>query len=109
MAGHFGWNLKVLRLVVLVAACSPMFPVVAVLYALAGMILPARSALATEQPPPAPMGSPAGYGQPAATPANVSAGELRYRISEMEDRLRAMEAYVTSAQYEIDRELRTRQ
>lgn len=104
MASHFGWNLVALRIVVLVAACTPFVPVIIVGYALAAMVLPARSriaegAAATPPPPPA--------AAPYAAPANVSASELRYRIREMEDRLRAMEAYVTSTQYEIDRELRT--
>lgn len=105
MAGHFGWNLIALRIVVLVAACTPFVPVIIVGYVLAAMVLPARSRSAESGqnvPPPPPMTAP--YAPPTA---NVTASELRYRIREMEDRLRAMEAYVTSTQYEIDRELRT--
>lgn len=105
MAGHFGWNLVALRIVVLVAACTPFVPVLIVGYVLAAMILPARSRseeTAQNTPPPPPMAAP--HATPAA---HVTASELRYRIREMEDRLRAMEAYVTSTQYEIDRELRT--
>lgn len=100
MASHFGWNLVALRLVALIATCSPLMPVMVLGYALAAMILPAR----TQLPPPPPESSVYGAAPPPAS--TVSAGELRYRIREMEDRLREMEAYVTSSKYEIDRELR---
>ena len=97
-AGHFGWNLTALRIVTIVACMTPIFPVVFVTYILAALIVAPRSML----PPPPPHASE----WQNAAPPNVSASELKYRMGEMEDRLRAMEAYVTSAQYEIDRELR---
>ncbi len=97
-AGHFGWNLTALRIVTFVACMTPIVPVVIVGYVLAALILPPRSTL----PPPPPAASE----WQSAPPPGVTASELKYRIREMEDRLRAMEAYVTSAQYEIDRELK---
>ena len=100
-AGHFGWNLTVLRVVTIIACMTPMVPLVFVGYLAAALILPPRPAM----PPPPPAANQAGQWQ-SAPPPGVSADELKYRIREMEDRLRAMEAYVTSAQYEIDRELR---
>jgi phage shock protein C len=36
----------------------------------------------------------------------TSFSEMRYRFRDMEDRVRSMEAYVTSAKYEFERELR---
>ncbi len=98
-AGHFGWNLTALRIVTIIVCMTPIVPMVVILYLLAALILPPGRML----PPPPP--TAASEWQNAA-PLNVSASELKYRIGEMEDRLRAMEAYVTSAQYEIDRELR---
>ena len=98
-AGHFGWNLAALRIVTIIACMTPIVPVVVISYVLAALILPPR----TMAPPPPP--SAASEWQ-SAPPPSVSASELKYRIREMEDRLRAMEAYVTSAKYEIDRELR---
>jgi hypothetical protein len=73
-------------------------PVVILGYVLAALILPPRS---TMPPPP-----PAASEWQSSPPPGVTASELKFRIREMEDRLRAMEAYVTSAQYEIDRELK---
>ncbi len=97
-ASHFGWNLTALRIVTIVACMTPIVPVVIVGYVLAALILPPRSQL---PPPP-----PAAEQWHSAPPPGVTAPELKYRLREMEDRLRAMEAYVTSAQYEIDRELK---
>lgn len=96
-ARHFGWNLVALRLVVIIAMLTPLVPAVIVGYVLAALFIPAN-----HLPPPVPsVHAP----EPLANRA-PSADELRWRLREMEDRLRAMEAYVTSAQYEIDRELR---
>jgi len=97
-ASHFGWNLTALRIVTIVACMTPIVPVIVVGYVLAALILPPRS----QMPPP----PPAAEQWQSAPPPGVTASELKYRMREMEDRLRAMEAYVTSAQYEIDRELK---
>jgi phage shock protein C len=97
-AQHFGWNLVALRFIVIIAMLTPpLLPAIIVAYVLAALFIPANHQL----PPPAPMAAP----EPLANRA-PTADELRWRLREMEDRLRAMEAYVTSAQYEIDRELR---
>lgn len=98
-ASHFGWNLAALRIITIVACMTPIVPVVVVGYVLAALILPPR----TQMPPPPPA---AAEQWQSAPPPGVTAPELKYRLREMEDRLRAMEAYVTSAQYEIDRELK---
>lgn len=97
-ASHFGWNLAALRIVTIVACMTPIVPVIVVGYVLAALILPPR----TQLPPP----PPAAEQWQSAPPPGVTASELKYRMREMEDRLRAMEAYVTSAQYEVDRELK---
>jgi phage shock protein C len=96
VARHFGWNLVALRLVVILALLTPLLPVAIVAYLLAALLIPSN------HPPPVP---------PAASPEPLrnrapSVDELRSRLRAMEDRLRAIEAYVTSARYEIDRELR---
>ena len=98
-ASHFGWNLAALRIVTIVACMTPIVPVIVVGYVLAALILPPR----TQLPPPPPTAADQWQSAP---PPGVTASELKYRMREMEDRLRAMEAYVTSAQYEVDRELK---
>ena len=98
-ASHFGWNLAALRIVTIVACMTPIVPVIVVGYVLAALFLPPR----TQLPPPPPA---AAEQWQSAPPPGVTASELKYRMREMEDRLRAMEAYVTSAQYEVDRELK---
>ena len=98
-ARHFGWNLMALRIVAIIACMTPLVPVVVVGYALAALFVPP----ATQLPPPPPT---AASEWKSAPPPSVTASELKYRIREMEDRLRAMEAYVTSSKYEIDRELK---
>lgn len=101
---HFGWNLFALRLVTIIACMTPIVPLVVIGYVLGALFLPPRSDFAGDVPPPPPQAAASDW-QPAP-PAHVSAGELRTRIREMEERLRAMEAYVTSSKYEIDRELK---
>ncbi len=104
MAGlsvHFGWNLTALRLVGIAACLTPLVPLVVLGYVVMALFIPARSmrwmsaerwtASPPHAPPPTPM---------------ASREELAFRLREMEDRLRAMEAYMTSTQYEIDRELK---
>jgi len=103
-SAHFGWHLGWMRVLVMAACVTPLVPLVAIVYVLCAVFLPAHSNAAMG-PPPAPAQAAAADWQPAP-PAHVSAGELRTRIREMEERLRAMEAYVTSSKYEIDRELK---
>ncbi|GMU43789.1 MAG: PspC domain-containing protein [Xanthomonadales bacterium] len=103
-ARHFGWNLCALRTVAIIACMTPIVPVIVIGYVLCAMFLPPRSDHAVESPPPPPQ--PAASDWQPAPPAHVGASELRTRIREMEERLRAMEAYVTSSKYEIDRELK---
>lgn len=102
-ARHFGWNLVALRMLTLVACVTPIVPLVIVSYLAAALILPPRASL---QPAPSPLADRDAQQWQSTPPAGVSSSELKYRLREMEDRLRAMEAYVTSSEYEIDRELR---
>jgi phage shock protein C len=103
-ARHFGWSLGALRFVAIILCMTPVVPLVVIAYAIGALVLPPRRTL--QSPPPPPGASEwRGY---AAPRQSTSPEELRIRIRDMEDRLRSMEAYVTSAQYEIDRELKRR-
>ncbi len=104
-AQHFGWNLTALRLAVFLICLTPVVPLVVLAYVLAALILPKRRHLQMTPPPPPGAEEWQGYVQ---TPRVATADQLRVRVREMEDRLRSIEAYVTSAQYEIDRELKRR-
>jgi phage shock protein C len=107
LAAYFGWNLTALRIVAMAACLSPIVPLVVIVYCFMALFIPPRSLRQLEAerwgPPTAPPYAP--YAPPAPM---ASREELAYRLREMEDRLRAMEAYMTSTQYEIDRELKRR-
>ena len=103
LAQHFGWNLLALRLVTIVCSMTPLIPIVLIAYVLGALLIPVRRS----QTAPSPPGAQEWSSQ--ATPnRHASPEELRGRIRELEDRLRSMEAYVTSPEYEIDRELKRR-
>jgi len=104
-AQHFGWNLTVLRLAVFLVCLTPVVPLVFVVYVLAALILPKRRQVQMTLPPPPGAEEWQSYVQSPRVPC---ADQLRIRVREMEDSLRSIEAYVTSSQYEIDRELKRR-
>lgn len=110
MAGlsvHFGWNLTALRIVALAACMTPLVPLVVLVYVLMALFVPARSARwATGERWSGHERWTAPFAAQPPAPPMPSREELTYRLREMEDRLRAMEAYMTSTQYEIDRELK---
>lgn len=113
LAGHLGWSLAAMRVVAIVLLCTPMMPAVVLLYVVAAVILPPARTLAVPMPhaappPPPPGATSAPNWSATAPPAHAQAGDLRQQLRELEDRLRAMEAYLTSPQYEIDRQLRKR-
>lgn len=101
MARHFGWSLLALRLVVIFLLLTPVMPAVILAYLVAALVLPSAP---RAYPAAAPVPTQADHAIQAAPAAH----ELRQRLQTMEQRLRAMEAYVTGPQYEIDRELRRR-
>ena len=102
-AQHFGWSLTALRLVVIIASLTPLVPIVVIAYVLGALLIPPRR---SSLPPPPPGASEWQAQAPASR--HSSPEELRVRIRELEERLRSMEAYVTSPEYEIDRELKRR-
>lgn len=102
-AQHFGWSLVALRLVVIVTSLTPLVPIVMIAYVLGALLIPPRR---SPLPPPPPGASE--WGTQDSSSRYASPEHLRIRIRELEERLRSMEAYVTSPEYEIDRELKRR-
>lgn len=93
-AHRFDWNLRLIRLLVVVTffvvGGFPMLLAYAVLWYLMEPV----------------QGLPAAGRNPSSQPGAPSAGELRTRFMRMESRLRSMEACVSSRDYELRRELR---
>lgn len=135
LAVHYGWKLRGVRLAV-IALCIFVPPLGFGLYLAGALLLPAveaggawrpaviqhfgcarRRGLATAgywQPAEPPVPPP----PPAATPyapsprraealSETSVSDAAVRVRDLEQRLRDIEAYVTSTRYEFDRELRS--
>jgi phage shock protein C len=130
LAVHFGWKLTGVRLA-LIALCIFMPPLGFALYLAGAVLLPAQDSDGRFRP--AVLGGlfncssrqyagAGGFGAvaPAAPPAvapaqgstswsapNVGAHDVAERTHDLEQRLRDIEAYMTSTRYEFDRELRS--
>jgi phage shock protein C len=102
LSDYLGWKLIGIRVVFVALCFTPFAPLIIIAYIGMALMVPRR-----------PVDKPL-YRNPeeeqfwrATTHApSYTFGELRHRFREMEHRLRSMEAYVTSPQYEIDRELK---
>ncbi len=98
LADYFGWNVTVVRLSVVIALLLFFFPVV-VAYFLAGLILPDRTGPLYED-----SSAEEFWRRVRRSPRDTLSG-ARYRFLELEKRLRRMEAYVTSNEFGLDKEL----
>lgn len=110
LAAHFGWQIKGVR-IAMIALCIFVPPLGFGLYFLLAILLPqagggrdhTSSFVAPPPPPPAPFA--AGH-RADFQPTPVSTHDARERVRSLEERLREMEAYMTSSRYEFDRQLR---
>lgn len=99
---YFGISVTVLRL-----GCIAMLffagPLIILGYAIAAFVIPRK-------PEETPYRSPdeEQFWRSVSRAPNFTFGEVRHRVRELEHRLRRMEAYITSSQFEIDRELSRR-
>ncbi|HUP92823.1 MAG TPA: PspC domain-containing protein [Solimonas sp.] len=115
---YFGWNVKLLRVLLIISlVCSGFFPV-GVIYLVLWYLM--DEAPGTENPTDASgyrssrwgrrgyRSSRYAYQAPESDPAprTPNMGDLKARFSRMEDRLRSMEECVTSSEFELRRELR---
>lgn len=100
IAEYFGWNRKGMRLVTaLLCLFPPFFPFIVVSYIILAIALPAKPRDLYETREQADF-----WRGVSNAPADVF-GSLSHRLRELKLRLERMEAYVTSKEFEIDREL----
>jgi phage shock protein C len=100
LAHHFGWNVVVVRVLAALSLFTPLAPFTVVAYIVGMISMP--KVRSTELYKNA---EEERFWRSASAAPSSSFGELRYRYREMENRLRNMEAYITSSTYEFDREL----
>ncbi len=100
LADYFDFSRKGLRIVViLMALFPPFFPFVVLTYVLLAIILPVKpEALYEDQ-------EQADFWRGVSNAPSDVFGAIRHRFRELNMRLEKMEAYVTSREFEIDREL----
>ena len=96
IADYFGFNLTVIRLLTLF---SMLFFWPILIYILLAFLLPVKPAELYENVEQADF-----WREVSMAPSDIF-GELRHRFRDVELRLRSMEAFVTSKEFEIDREL----
>jgi phage shock protein C len=100
LADYFDFSRKGLRIVVvLMALFPPFFPFVVMGYLLLAFIVPAKPEALYENKEQADF-----WRGVTNAPSDVF-GAMRHRFRELNFRLEKMEAYVTSREFEIDREL----
>lgn len=100
IADYFGLNRKGVRLVtLLLLVLPPFFAFVVISYVILAIVLPVKPAGLYETPEQAEF-----WRGVSNAPSDVF-GALRHRFKELNLRLERMEAYVTSKEFEIDREL----
>ena len=100
LADYFDFNRKGLRIaIVLMAVFPPFFPFVVVTYLILAIVLPAKPAELYKNDDQADF-----WRGVTNAPSDVF-GALRHRFRELNVRMEKLEAYVTSREFEIDREL----
>mgnify|MGYP001828935633 CR=1 FL=1 len=100
IAEYAGFNRKAVRLVtVLLLLFPPFFAFTIISYVILAIVLPAKPERLYENQEQAEF-----WRGVSTAPADVF-GALRHRFRELNQRLEKMEAYVTSKEFEIDREL----
>lgn len=100
LADYFDFSRKGLRIaIVLMALFPPFFPFVALTYLVMAIVLPVKPEALYQNEEQADF-----WRGVSNAPSDVF-GSLRHRFRELSLRLEKLEAYVTSREFEIDREL----
>lgn len=100
LAEYFGFNRRGLRVIVAFSALLPPFmPFVVISYILLALFLPVRPAEARLEKEQAQF-----WRSVSNAPSDVFSN-VKHRFRELDMRLQKMEAFVTSKEFEIDREL----
>lgn len=100
IAGYFGWNVKGMRVATaLLCLIPPFLPFIVVSYIVLAIFLPVKPSDLYETQEQAEF-----WRGVSNAPSDVF-GSLSHRFKELNLRLERMEAFVTSKEFEIDREL----
>jgi phage shock protein C len=103
LSEYFNWNVKLVRLLLVVAGlCTKVFPLAIVYLVLWYLMDPADTA-AAEEPAAAAQNPAAGAAAAAAAPNTSS---LKTRFARLEQRLSSMEECIVSKDFELRQELR---
>lgn len=98
LADYFGANIWAVRLVAIIALLIFSLPTL-LAYGIAGTLLPVKPAqLYTNR-------AEENFWRKVRTEPSGTARDLRHNFREMERRLRALEAYITSREFELNREI----
>lgn len=102
VADYFGLAPLLVRVLLVFALLTPLIVPAIIGYLVLSLALPTKPEPAFRSP------DEERFWRSVSRAPGDTFSELRHRLRDQELRLRRMEAYVTSAQYEIDRELRRR-
>ena len=101
VAEYFGWNRKGVRLVwILLSLVPPFFPFMVISYIVLAILIPVKPDSLYQQDT-----QQAEFWRGVSNAPSDVFGSLSHRFKELNLRLEKMEAYVTSKEFEIDREL----
>ena len=100
LAEYLAVPVFLVRLLTIPLLLSPLCPLAVIAYVICLFKIPVRDTHSTKEDPEIEMFRRSVNRAPAAT-----FGQVRHRMREIEHKLRRMEAYVTSAEYEIDQGL----
>ncbi|HKJ18990.1 MAG TPA: envelope stress response membrane protein PspC [Xanthomonadales bacterium] len=101
VAEYFGWNRKAIRVAwALLCVVPPFFPFMAISYIVLAILLPVKPDNLYQQDV-----QQAEFWRGVSNAPSDVFGSLSHRFKELNLRLEKMEAFVTSKEFEIDREL----
>lgn len=109
LAEYFGWNVRLLRLILVVTFLCTGFASMLVVYCVLWYVLeegpPGSSVDVTKQSPAGTPGAPAFAATPA-TARSPSMREVHARFARLDERLRNIEECVTDREFDLRRELK---
>lgn len=102
LANYWGMPVFIVRLLALLALCSPLLPFLVIAYVIMSITVPAEP----DDLYPSPEAR--NFYQAAHREPMTTIGQVRHQMRTLEQRLRKLETYVTSTEFEFDQGLRER-
>lgn len=100
IAEHLGVPVFFIRLLALMTLVTPVMPLAVILYIIAVLRIPKAPRAPEAQDP-----EQVAFQRSITYAPSASFGQVRHRLRELEHRVRRMEAYVTSTEFELDQGL----